>query len=82
MDEAVPDNLRKLNPCGGYEDVVEEDPSLEEENRHTHIYGTHDNTQTNPVYPRSVNSLLLVCSLSSHRHSYILFVFGSRFIDS
>ena len=25
---------------------------------------------TNPVYERSVNLLVLVCSLSSHRHSY------------
>jgi hypothetical protein len=28
------------------------------------------------------NSLVLVCSLSSHRHSYIDFIFTSRFIDS
>ena len=33
-------------------------------------------------YARSVNSLLLVCSLSSHRHSYIHLIFSSRFIDS
>jgi hypothetical protein len=26
---------------------------------------------TNPVYTRRVNSLVSVCSLSSHRHSYI-----------
>ena len=26
---------------------------------------------TNPVYGRRVNSFVLVCSLSSHRHSYI-----------
>jgi hypothetical protein len=39
-------------------------------------------SKTNPVYGRRVNSLLLVCSLSSHRYSYILFIFGSRFIDS
>jgi hypothetical protein len=38
---------------------------------------------TNPVYVRRVNSLVLVCSLSSHRHSYIhLVIFSSRFIDS
>jgi hypothetical protein len=37
---------------------------------------------TLPVYARRVNSLLLVCSLSSHRHSYIPLIFGSRFIDS
>ncbi len=28
------------------------------------------------------NFLVLVCSLSSHRHSYIDFIFSSRFIDS
>jgi hypothetical protein len=39
-------------------------------------------SKTNPVYPRRVNSLLLVCSRSSHRHSYIPLIFGSRFIDS
>jgi hypothetical protein len=39
-------------------------------------------SKTNPVYGRRVNSLLLVRSLSSHRYSYILFIFGSRFIDS
>jgi hypothetical protein len=39
-------------------------------------------SKTNPVYGRRVNSLLLVCSLSSHRYSYILFIFDSRFIDS
>jgi hypothetical protein len=39
-------------------------------------------TLHNPVYARRVNSLLLVCSLSSHRHSYIPLIFGSRFIDS
>jgi hypothetical protein len=37
---------------------------------------------TNPVYERRVNSLVLVCSLSSHRHSYIGLIFSSRFIDS
>jgi hypothetical protein len=37
---------------------------------------------TNPVYERRVNLLVLVCSLSSHRHSYIGFIFSSRFIDS
>ncbi len=36
----------------------------------------------NPVYGRRVNSFVLVCSLSSHRHSYIPLIFGSRFIDS
>ena len=35
-----------------------------------------------PTQCRRVNSLVLVCSLSSHRHSYISFVFKSRFIDS
>jgi len=34
------------------------------------------------TYGGHVTSLLLVCSLSSHRHSCILFIFGSRFIDS
>jgi hypothetical protein len=34
------------------------------------------------VYGRRVNSFVLVCSLSSHRHSYIPLIFGSRFIDS
>jgi hypothetical protein len=28
-------------------------------------------SKTNPVYSRLLNSLVLVCSLSSHRHSYI-----------
>ncbi len=37
---------------------------------------------TNPVYERRVNLFVLVCSLSSHRHSYIGFIFSSRFIDS
>jgi len=37
---------------------------------------------TNPVYVRSVNYLVLVCSLSSHRHSYIPFISNSRLIDS
>ena len=32
---------------------------------------------TNPVYARHVNSLVLVCSLSSHRHSYIHLIFSS-----
>jgi hypothetical protein len=32
------------------------------------------------VYERTVN--LLVFSLPSHRHSYIGFIFSSRFIDS
>ncbi len=36
----------------------------------------------NPVYERRVNILFLVCSLSAHRHSYIGFIFSSRFIDS
>ncbi len=39
-------------------------------------------TKTNPVYGRRVNSFVLVCSLSSHRHSYIPVIFDSRFIDS
>ena len=30
----------------------------------------------------SGSTIILVCSLSSHRHSYILLIFGSRFIDS
>jgi hypothetical protein len=34
----------------------------------------------NPVFLR--NFLVLICSLSSHRHSYIDFIFSSRFIDS
>ncbi len=29
-----------------------------------------------------VNSFVLVCSLSSHRHLFIPLIFGSRFIDS
>jgi hypothetical protein len=33
------------------------------------------------VYTRRVNSLFLVCSLSSHRHSCIHLIFSSRFID-
>jgi hypothetical protein len=33
---------------------------------------------TNPVCVRRVNSLVLVCSLSSHRHSYIHLIFNSR----
>ena len=36
----------------------------------------------NPVYVRRVNSLVVVCSLSSHRHLFIPLIFGSRFIDS
>ena len=35
-----------------------------------------------PVYGRRVNSFVLVCSLSSHRHFFIPLIFGSRFIDS
>jgi len=34
------------------------------------------------VYGRRVNSFVLVCSLSSHRHLFIPLIFGSRFIDS
>jgi hypothetical protein len=34
------------------------------------------------VYGRRVNSFVLVCSLSSHRHFFIPLIFGSRFIDS
>jgi hypothetical protein len=37
---------------------------------------------TNPVYVRRVNSLVLIGSLSSHRHSYVHLIFSSRFIDS
>jgi hypothetical protein len=33
----------------------------------------------NPVYGRRVNSFVLVCSLSSHRHLFIPLIFGSRF---
>jgi hypothetical protein len=40
------------------------------------------NKGLNPVYGRRVNSFVLVCSLSSHRHSYIPLIFDSRFIDS
>ena len=36
----------------------------------------------NPVYPRRVDSSPLVFSLSSYRHSYIVLVFDSHFIDS
>ena len=36
----------------------------------------------NRVHARRVNSSTLVCSLSSHRNSYIGFVFSSRFNDS
>ncbi len=39
-------------------------------------------SKTNPVYGRRVNSFVLVCSLSSHRHFFIPLIFGSRFIDS
>jgi hypothetical protein len=42
----------------------------------------HINHITNPVYGRRVNSFVLVCSLSSHRHFFIRLIFGSRFIDS
>ncbi len=35
-----------------------------------------------PVYGRRVNSFVLVCSLSSHRHLFIPLIFGSRFVDS
>jgi hypothetical protein len=35
-----------------------------------------------PVYGRRINSFVLVCSLSSHRHFFIPLIFGSRFIDS
>jgi hypothetical protein len=31
---------------------------------------------------RVINFLVLVCSLSSHRHSHIHLIFSSRFIDS
>jgi hypothetical protein len=31
------------------------------------------------VYGRRVNSFVLVCSLSSHRHLFIPLIFGSRF---
>jgi hypothetical protein len=37
-------------------------------------------SKTNPVYGRLVNSFVLVCSLSSHRHLFIPLIFGSRFI--
>ena len=37
---------------------------------------------SNPVYTRLVDPLALVFSLSSQRHSYIGFVYSSRFIDS
>ncbi len=36
---------------------------------------------TNPVYESRVNLLVLVCSLSLHRHSYIGFICNTRFID-
>ncbi len=36
----------------------------------------------NPVYVRRVDFSVLVFSLSSHLHSYIGFVFSSRFLDS
>jgi hypothetical protein len=60
----------------------------------THILHTHlvnfsfvnlvfifrsSSSTTNPVYVRRVNSLVLVWSLSSHRHSYIGLIFNSRF---
>jgi hypothetical protein len=56
----------------------------------SHTHPSHSQTSrlltscstTNPVYVRRVNSLVLVCSLSSHRHSYIHLIFSSRFIDS
>jgi hypothetical protein len=34
------------------------------------------------VYGRRVNFFVLVCSLSSHRHSYTPLIFGSRSIDA
>ena len=37
---------------------------------------------TNRGHTRRVDSSTLVCSLSSHRHSFIGFVFSSRFNDS
>jgi hypothetical protein len=48
---------------------------------HTHLFRCSGST-TNPVYVRRVNSFVLVCSLSSHRHSYIHLIFNSRFLDS
>ena len=37
--------------------------------------------QVNPVSARRVDPSALAFSLSSHRHSYISFVFSFRFID-
>jgi hypothetical protein len=51
--------------------------SMNEKNTST----TLDNT-TNRGHVRFVDSSTLVCSLSSHRHSFIGFVFSSRFNDS
>jgi len=36
-------------------------------------------SKTDPVYGSRVNSFVLVCSLSSHRHLFIPLIFGSRF---
>jgi hypothetical protein len=44
--------------------------------------GQCSSSPRNPVYVRRVDSSTLVFSLSSHRHSFIVLVFSSRFIDS
>ncbi len=46
------------------------------------VTSKYQRQKTNPVYGRRVNLFVLVCSLSSHRHSYIPLIFSSRFIDS
>ncbi len=54
----------------------------------THFFGGENvtivtcETLARTFYGRRVNSFVLVCSLSSHRHFFIPLIFGSRFIDS
>ena len=43
---------------------------------------TPDKTYVTRSVYGSVNLLVVVCSLASHRHSYIPLIFSSRFIDS
>jgi hypothetical protein len=67
-------------------------PSLQEHilTHHTHKHSSINlvsifrcsSSPSNPVYERRVDFSDLVFSLSSHRHSYLGFVFDSRFLDS
>jgi hypothetical protein len=56
-------------------------PSYSQTSRFVSIFRC-SSSKTNPVYGRRVNFFVLVCSLSSHRHSYIPLLFDSHFIDS